>query len=52
MVVVVAVTALFGLSFTDFMLLYVLAYFVHAILFEACFRRLSGRTRQRVEALA
>jgi hypothetical protein len=52
MVVVVAVTALFGLSFTDFMLLYVLAYFVHAILFQACFRRLSGRTRQQVEALA
>jgi hypothetical protein len=52
MVGVVAVTALFGLSFADFMVLYVLAYGVHAVLFEVAFRRLSGRTRQGMEAIA
>ena len=52
MVGVVAITALAGLSFADFMVLYVLAYGVHAVLFERAFRRLSGRTRASVEALA
>ncbi|MBB3911817.1 hypothetical protein [Sphingomonas desiccabilis] len=49
---VVVATALFGLSFVDFMVLYVLAYGVHAVLFEASFRRLSGRARHGMEALA
>lgn len=39
----VAATTLLGLSFGTFMLLYVAAYAVHAVLFESAFRRLSGR---------
>lgn len=52
MAATVMVTSIFGLSFGTFMILYVAAYAVHAILFEAAFRRLSGDSREAREAVA
>jgi hypothetical protein len=52
MLAAVVVTMLWRLSFSEFMLLYVLVYGVHAAMFQAAFRRLTGRARHEREALA
>ncbi|MGU3316930.1 hypothetical protein ACLBWH_15395 [Sphingomonas sp. M6A6_1c] len=52
MAIATVATLLFGLSFATFMLLYVAAYGVHAVLFQAAFRRLSGDARRIRAALA
>lgn len=52
MLVATVATVVFHLAFGTFMLLYVAAYGVHAILFQSAFMRLSGNVRRARERLA